>query len=79
MKKRINSRINNHRSNIKTAKNHRVKMQHNSVCQREDACGYCLAHTMYLNWNYIGNVKKGRCIDCPKFIRITNKKGEKIL
>ena len=78
MKARTNSKINNYRNNIKRRNKHRIKMQRSNFIEREDAMGYCLAHYIYLNWHYVGNVKKGKCIECKNFIKIHNKKGEKL-
>ena len=78
VKARINRKENNYKSDSKKVNKRKVKMQRNNVCKKEDAVGYCLAHNYYVNWNYIGNVKKGKCINCSRFIKINNKKGEKI-
>lgn len=78
MKTRVNRKINNFRGDTKEAKNHKVKMQHNNPCKREDAIGYCLSHNIYLNWGFIGRAKKGRCIECNYFVKINNKKGERL-
>ena len=53
-------------------------MQQDNGCKREDAVGYCLTHNYYLDWHFIEIVKHGKCIECVKFIKIHNKKGENI-
>lgn len=67
MKTRVNSRINNIKGKAKNS--FRTKIQAHYGCSRNEALGYCMFHSIYINKK---TYSMKNCSNCKRFIILTN-------